>query len=113
MALQRTFTRNGFSADYLHFFRFDEMDHDQRRCVAIFSLWKDAATYAAEPNDPWIPRAVRLTLIGDKFDQWVSKATIAGPPALDITAQVYLAAKVEPVEYWGGQLANMAEAEDI
>ena len=113
MALQRTFTRHGFSADYLHFFRFDELDHDNRRCVAIFSLWKDAATYATEPRSPWVPRAVRLILTGDKFDQYVSKDALAGPPTKDITAQVYLAAKSEPVDYWGGQLPNLADAVDV
>lgn len=112
MGLIRAFDHKGYTAEYLRFSHFETMNHELRECVAIFCLFKDKATAEANAADVFVERAVRLVLSGDKFDQWVGKEVIAGPPAKDITAQLYLAAKAEPVGFWGGRLPNLADAQD-
>jgi hypothetical protein len=112
MALSKTFTLpEGYSASYLRLVRIDRLDHAARECVAFFSLYKDATTAATAAATPIRPVGGTLILRGAKFDQYVGKTAIKGPPVLDVSAQLYVAAKAEPMEMWHGTV-TLSDATD-
>jgi hypothetical protein len=108
MAFQKLFTLpSGVSGNYTRLIT-HRWDRQAREAGALFALYVDA-TAAENGKTPLTPWIAKLTLTGDKFDQYV------GNPALestDILAQLYVAAKAEPVSCDFGSNA-FADAVDV
>jgi len=93
MALQKTLTLpSGVSGNYSRLVTY-RWDRATREAVALFALYLDASAAAAgkQPLTPWI---AKLRLTGDKFDLYLSNAALEDH---DVIAQLYTAAKAEPV----------------
>ena len=93
MAFQKTFVLpSGVSGNYTRLVA-HRWDRQTREAVAFFALYVDASA-ASSGKAALTPFIAKLWLTGDKFDQYV------GNPALestDVLAQLYVAAKAEPV----------------
>jgi hypothetical protein len=108
MALQKTFTLpSGVSGNYIRLVT-HRWDRAARECSALFALYVDstAAHAGMQPLTPWI---AKLWLRGAKFDQYLSNAELSTP---GILAQLYVAAKVEPLSCDFGSDA-FADAQDV
>lgn len=107
MALQKTFTMpSGVSGNYIRLIA-HRWDRNAREAVAWFALYVDAA--AAQSNkQPLSPFIAKLWLQGAKFDQYLDNAELASP---GILAQLYVAAKAEPISCDFGSNA-FADAQD-
>lgn len=93
MALQKTLTLpSGVAGNYSRLITY-RWDRATREAVALFALYLDAAAASSgkQPLTPWI---AKLRLNGAKFDQYLSNATLEDH---DVIAQLYAAAKAEPV----------------
>lgn len=93
MAFQKTLTLpSGVAGNYSRLTTY-RWDRASREAVALFALYLDAAAASSgkQPLTPWI---AKLRLTGDKFDQYLSNAELADH---DVIAQLYAAAKNEPV----------------
>ena len=102
----------GYVGEYWSIKAYERLDFIGRKAVVIFSLWKDAAAYAAgETAQP--ENAGRLVLEGERFDFYLSKAALAAAET-DINAQTYLAAKAEPMDFWFARASRyLADAENV
>lgn len=93
MAFQKTFQLpSGVAGNYTRLVA-HRWDRQSREAVAWFALYVNASA-ASSGKAALTPFIAKLTLTGDKFDQYV------GNPALentDVLAQFYVAAKVEPI----------------
>jgi hypothetical protein len=108
MALQKSFTLpSGVSGNYIRLTA-HRWDRQAREAVAWFSLYVDAAAASSgkAPLTPWI---AKLWLRGDKFDEYLSNADLTSP---GILAQLYVAAKAEPISCDFGSDA-FADAADV
>jgi hypothetical protein len=103
MALQKTFTRYGFTANYIRLSTISRIDYATREAVAWFSLSKDGTE-----AEPLVAEAFRLRLTGADFDTYLAKSVLA---THDVNAQLYIAAKALSVASWAGQ-ASLADAAD-
>jgi len=93
MALQKSFTLpSGISGNYIRLVA-HRWDRSARESSALFALYVDAAAAQSgkAPLTPWI---AKLWLRGDKFDEYLSNADLTSP---GILAQLYVAAKAEPI----------------
>jgi len=94
MALQKIIILpSGVSGDYSRITHF-RWDRTTREASALIDLYLDAAT--AVSGSPLRPIVAKLRLSGDKFDLYLSTAALAAS-ANDVVAQLYVAAKAEPV----------------
>jgi len=108
MALQKTFTLpSGISGNYIRLVA-HRWDRAARESSALFALYVDAAAAQSgkAPLTPWI---AKLWLRGDKFDEYLSNADLSTP---GILAQLYVAAKAEPISCDFGSDA-LADAVDV
>lgn len=108
MALQKTFTLpSGVSGNYIRLTA-HRWDRQAREAVAWFSLYLDAAaaTSGKAPLTPWI---AKVWLTSNKFDQYLSPAALQNSGVL---AQLYVAAKAEPISCDFGSNA-FADAQDV
>ena len=108
MALQKSFTLpSGISGNYIRLTA-HRWDRQAREAVAWFSLYVDATAAGSgkAPLNPWI---AKLWLTGDKFDQYLGNAELTSP---GILAQLYVAAKAEPISCDFGSDA-FADAVDV
>lgn len=108
MALQKTFTLpSGVSGNYIRLVT-HRWDRSARECSALFALYVDsaAAQSGKAPLTPWI---AKLWLRDAKFDQYLSNAELTSP---GILAQLYVAAKAEPISCDFGSDA-LADAVDV
>jgi hypothetical protein len=99
MALQKTVSLPNYtSGDYIVLREFSA-DYFAREMSAHFYLYASATAREAAPISS-MGLIAKLRLSGDKFDQWLSTATLA---ALDadtpdrLRHQIYQAVKVEPL----------------
>ena len=93
MAFQKTFTlASGVSGNYTRLIA-HRWDRQTREAVAWFALYVDAAA-ASSGKAPLTPFIAKLWLTENKFDQYVGNSAIE---STDILAQLYVAAKAEPV----------------
>lgn len=93
MAFQKAFTLpSGVSGNYTRLIA-HRWDRQTREAVAWFALYVDAAA-ASSGKAPLTPFIAKLWLRESKFDQYVSNPALE---ATDILAQLYVAAKAEPV----------------
>tara|TARA_R110002050_G_scaffold186590_1_gene320923 strand:- start:160 stop:492 length:333 start_codon:yes stop_codon:yes gene_type:complete len=110
MALQKTINLpTGDSGDYL---RITSVwwDRAVKQASAHLSLYKSAAL-ASGGAPPQVPIFAKLRLTGAKFDEYLSPGVLAALE-VDVVAQLYAAAKVEPVvSDFGG--AVLADATDV
>lgn len=108
MAFQKTFTLpSGVSGNYIRLIAY-RWDRTAREATAIFALYLDA--HAAESGkDPIAPTLAKLRVASDQFDAHLSNAALAGN---DILAQLYVAAKTEPLLCDFGDDA-FANAQDV
>ena len=93
MALQKTLTLpSGVAGNYSRLVTY-RWDRSTREAVALFALYLDAAAAGSgkQPVTPWI---AKLRLTGDKFDLYLSNTALEDH---DVIAQLYTAAKAEPV----------------
>jgi len=104
MALQKNFTRYGFTANYIRLTTISRLDYNTREAVAWFGIFKDASQPEALIGD-----AFRLTLSGADFDFYLAKSVLA---EADVLAQLYLAARAMPVGSWAGSV-SLADAKDV
>ena len=108
MALQKSFTLpSGVSGNYIRLVA-HRWDRAARESSAFFALYVDAAAAQSgkAPLTPWI---AKLWLRGDKFDEYLSNAELSMP---GILAQLYVAAKAEPISCdFGGDA--FADAVDV
>lgn len=108
MALQKSFTLpSGVSGNYVRLTA-HRWDRQAREAVAWFSLYIDAAA-AHDGKQPLTPFIAKLWLQGAKFDEYLDNAEIASP---GILAQLYIAAKAEPISCDFGSRA-FADAQDV
>jgi hypothetical protein len=108
MALQKTFTLpSGISGNYIRLVA-HRWDRAARESSALFALYVDAAAAQSgkAPMTPWI---AKLWLRDAKFDQYLSNAELSTP---GILAQLYVAAKAEPISCDFGSDA-LADAVDV
>lgn len=108
MALQKSFTLpSGVSGNYIRLVA-HRWDRTAKESSAFFALYVDAtaAQSGKAPLTPWI---AKLWLRGDKFDQYLSNAELMSP---GILAQLYVAAKAEPISCDFGSNA-FADAVDV
>ena len=108
MALQKTFTLpSGISGNYIRLVA-HRWDRAAKESSALFALYVDAAAAQSgkAPLTPWI---AKLWLRGDKFDQYLSNEDLTSP---GILAQLYVAAKAEPISCDFGSDA-FADAVDV
>lgn len=93
MAFQKTFTLpSGVSGNYTRLIA-HRWDRQTREAVAWFALYVDAAA-ASSGKASLTPFIAKLWLTENKFDQYVGNSAI---DSTDILAQLYVAAKAEPV----------------
>jgi hypothetical protein len=108
MALQKTFTLpSGVSGNYVRLIA-HRWDRAARECSALFALYVDA-TAAQDGKQALTPWIAKLWLRDAKFDQYLSNAELSAP---GILAQLYVAAKVEPLSCDFGSDA-FADALDV
>jgi hypothetical protein len=108
MALQKSFTLpSGISGNYIRLVA-HRWDRAARESSALFALYVDAAAAQSgkAPMTPWI---AKLWLRDAKFDQYLSNAELSTP---GILAQLYVAAKAEPISCDFGSDA-LADAVDV
>ena len=108
MALQKSFTLpSGISGNYIRLVA-HRWDRAAKESSALFALYVDAAAALSgkAPLTPWI---AKLWLRGDKFDEYLSNAELTSP---GILAQLYVAAKAEPISCDFGSDA-FADAVDV
>lgn len=108
MAFQKTFTLpSGISGNYSRVttLRWDRLT---REAVAWFSLYLDSAA-ATSGKAPIAPSFAKLWLTGAKFDSYLSNPELQSPGVL---AQLYVAAKAEPISCDFGSDA-FADALDV
>lgn len=108
MAFAKSFTLNsGATGDYTRLITF-RWDRSTREAVALFALYVSAST-AAAGKEPLSPFIAKLRLTGDKFDQYLGNPALA---SADVVAQLYVAAKAEPVvsDFGADAFADAAEA---
>ena len=108
MALQKTLTLpSGVAGNYSRLISY-RWDRAAKEAVALFALYLDAAAAASgkQPVTPWI---AKLRLTGDKFDLYLGNAALEDH---DVIAQLYMAAKAEPVASDFGQNV-FADAIDV
>lgn len=93
MAFQKQFTlASGVSGNYSRLITY-RWDRATREAVALFALFVDAAA-AQSGKQSLTPFIAKLRLTGDKFDEYLGNAALADH---DVIAQLYVAAKAEPV----------------
>lgn len=93
MAFQKSFTLNsGASGNYSRLTTY-RWDRSVREAVALFALYLDASA-AQTGKQPLVPYIAKLRLTDAKFDQYLGNAVLDNH---DVIAQLYLAAKAEPV----------------
>lgn len=108
MALAKSFTLNsGATGDYTRLVTF-RWDRSTREAVALFALYVSAAA-AQSGKEPLSPFVAKLRLTGDKFDQYLGNPALA---QADVVAQLYVAAKAEPLACDFGADA-FADAADV
>jgi len=108
MAFQKTFVLpSGISGNYTRLTA-HRWDRQAREAVAWFALYVDAAA-AASGKSSLTPFIAKLWLTGNKFDQYVGSAALKSE---DILAQLYVAAKAEPISCDFGSNA-FADALDV
>ena len=98
MALQKSLTLPNVSVpgSYLRI-GYVRLDYLAREASAHFDLFESRAARLKAPNLPMRPRAAKLRLTGNKFDQYLSGAAIAAAGAsANHLSQLYAAAKAEP-----------------
>lgn len=108
MAFQKSFTlSSGVSGNYIRLVA-HRWDRAARESSALFALYVDAtaATSGKAPLTPWI---AKLWLRDAKFDAYLGNASLTSP---GILAQLYVAAKAEPISCDFGSDA-FADAVDI
>jgi hypothetical protein len=108
MALQKSFTLpSGISGNYIRLVA-HRWDRAARESSALFALYVDAAAAQSgkAPLTPWI---AKLWLRDAKFDQYLSNPELTDP---GILAQLYVAAKAEPISCDFGSNA-LADAVDV
>lgn len=94
MALQKTITLpNGVAGNYARITSF-RWDRTSREASANIALFLDAET--AVSGQALRPTVAKLRLHGAKFDAYLSPAALAASDN-DVVAQLYVAAKAEPV----------------
>jgi hypothetical protein len=84
---------SGVSGNYVRVSQF-RWDRATKEASALFALYKDAANAAT--GQPLVPIVAKLRLHGAKFDTYLSPAALAESDN-DAVAQLYVAAKAEPV----------------
>lgn len=93
MAFQKTFTLpSGIAGNYTRLVTY-RWDRSTREAVALFALFVDASA-AQSGKTALTPFIAKLRLEGAKFDQYLSNAVLE---TSDVIAQLYVAAKAEPV----------------
>lgn len=93
MAFEKTFTLpSGISGNYTRLVTC-RWDRNTREAVALFALFVDAAA-AQGGKTALTPFIAKLRLTDSKFDQYLSNAVLE---TSDVLAQLYIAAKAEPV----------------
>lgn len=93
MAFQKSFTLpSGVAGNYTRLVTC-RWDRNAREAVALFALFVDSAA-AHNGKQPLTPFIAKLRLEGAKFDQYLSNAALE---SADVLAQLYIAAKSEPV----------------
>ena len=108
MALAKSFTLNsGATGDYIRLVTF-RWDRSTREAVALYALYVNAAA-AQSGKEPLSPFIAKLRLTGDKFDQYLGNLALA---QADVVAQLYVAAKAEPLACDFGADA-FADAADV
>lgn len=108
MAFQKTFTlTSGVVGNYSRLVTY-RWDRATREAVALFALYLDA-TAAHEEKRPLTAYIAKLRIVGDKFDLYLSNAALSDH---DVIAQLYLAAKAEPLSCDFGSDA-FADAQDV
>lgn len=101
----------GYTAEFWSINFYERLDYSAKKAVIIFSLWRDQAAYEAKETP--LERAGRLVLEGDKFDEYLAKEVLKTSER-DINAQIYAAAKVEPVDFWFARASDfLADAVDV
>jgi len=107
MAFAKSFALNsGAAGDYIRLVTF-RWDRSTREAVALFALYVNAAA-AQSGKEPLSPFIAKLRLTGDKFDQYLGNPALA---QADVVAQLYIAAKVEPLacDFGADAFANAAD----
>jgi len=108
MAFQKSFTlSSGVSGNYVRLIAY-RWDRPAREATAIFALYLDAEA-AASGKQAIAPTLAKLRLAGDQFDAHLGNAVLVGN---DIVAQLYVAAKTEPLSCDFGDDA-FANAQDV
>jgi hypothetical protein len=93
MAFQKSLTLpSGATGDYIRVITY-RWDRSAREAVALFALYVSQGA-AQEGKQALTPYVAKLRLTGAKFDQYLGNALLADRDAI---AQLYAAAKVEPV----------------
>lgn len=93
MAFQKSFTLNsGAVGNYSRLTTY-RWDRGVREAVALFALYVDASA-AHTGKQPLVPYIAKLRLTDAKFDQYLGNAVLDDH---DVIAQLYVAAKTEPV----------------
>lgn len=93
MAFEKTFTLpSGVSGNYTRLVTY-RWDRGAREAVALFALFVDASA-AQSGKTALTPFIAKLRLNDAKFDQYLSNAVLE---TSDVIAQLYVAAKAEPV----------------
>ncbi|PTX95779.1 hypothetical protein [Opitutus sp. ER46] len=117
MALQKSITLpNGATGDYIHISEYAR-DVDNRYVSCHLNLFTSAAHYASQPapKQP-ICLIAKLRLSGAKYDAYLSTAALAAVADTEdaVRAQLYVAAKVEPLIAGGGlQSISLVDALDV
>ncbi|MBM4229511.1 MAG: hypothetical protein FJ184_02030 [Gammaproteobacteria bacterium] len=108
MALQKTFTLpSGVSGNYIRLTA-HRWDRQAREAVAWFALYVDAAA-ATSGKAPLTPFIAKLWLTSTTFDDYLAPAALENSSVL---AQLYVAAKAEPISCDFGSNA-FADALDV
>lgn len=93
MALQKNLTLpSGVSGNYTRLITY-RWDRGTKEAVALFALFVDSAA-AQSGKQPLTPFIAKLRLTAAKFDQYLGTAVLQDN---DVLAQLYVAAKAEPV----------------
>lgn len=108
MAFQKTFTlSSGVSGNYTRLITY-RWDRSTREAVALFALYVSAQA-AQEGKQALTPYIAKLRLSGAKFDQYLGNSVLTDHDAI---AQLYVAARAEPVSCDFGSDA-FADALDV
>ena len=110
MALQKTIALpSGVSGNYIRLTSY-RYDRSTLEASAIFALYLDAA-HAQDGADYLVPVIAKLRLSGAKFTEYLGAAALADH---QVAAQLYVAAKVEPLLAGGGlSLIDLSDALDV